>query len=249
MPLFQILSQDGDEITQFSSEEFTPGTPITVGRSSTCSVCMKNSPGLSRSVGRVHFSLVEKGMDWWLHGELNTKVYRGAEQVFESKLRDGDRFRFGGYFLCVGTDAGTTPYKLFYQTTVGHINSVPLWQGKNWVGRSSKNTIPLEDVSGCSRRHVCLTVARNSIIIEDLKSSNGTRVGGTKIAKPTDLSPGQEFKAGKTKMWVDFDANAAQHLRRNTLWHDKYFRLFMLLLIIVILVWLKNLLFRGGAPN
>jgi pSer/pThr/pTyr-binding forkhead associated (FHA) protein len=146
----------------------------------------------------------------------------------------------------MGEDAGPSPYSLFYETNVGQIRSEPLWRGKNWVGTSSKNTIKIEDGRSCSRRHASVTVDKNSFIVQDLGSTNGTRVNGKKITGPTPVPSGEVFMAGKVKLWIDLNANAEKHLLRNTLLNDKYFRLFLLLVVIIVLMVLRSC-FRGGG--
>src|SRR5260221_12557091 len=47
-----------------------------------------------------------------------------------------------------------------------------------------------------SRRHARLTVKTDHLLIEDLGSSNGTSVGGQKIADKKRLWPGQKGQVG-----------------------------------------------------
>ncbi len=55
---------------------------------------------------------------------------------------------------------------------------------------------------GASRRHARLTVGERGVTIEDLGSTNGTRVGGELITGPTPLAPGELALIGQTEIIV-----------------------------------------------
>lgn len=61
-------------------------------------------------------------------------------------------------------------------------------------GRAADNDIVLEDKS-VSRYHAILTVMPDQVILEDLKSRNGTSVGGAKI-KRAELKDGDQIHIG-----------------------------------------------------
>ncbi len=67
--------------------------------------------------------------------------------------------------------------------------------GKNFIGRSSENEIVLDD-SSISRRHAVIEVAENGATIADLKSRNGTKVHGQKIADAVPLEHDTRIKIG-----------------------------------------------------
>ncbi len=64
------------------------------------------------------------------------------------------------------------------------------------IGRSSE-AVPLND-NAMSRRHAELTPDDGVWYIRDLESQNGTFVNGSKIAKRTQLIPGDQVRAGQT---------------------------------------------------
>ena len=142
MPLFLIYNSDGEEIRRVSTDELGDADSVTVGRSSTCTVSLKNCPGVDRRVGSHHFSLVRRRNAWWIVDAQSSGIYKDSSQFGEAILQEGDRIQFGSCFLAVGEGAGPSGYELFYATNVGHVICKPLWFGKNWVGKSSKNTIP-----------------------------------------------------------------------------------------------------------
>lgn len=68
--------------------------------------------------------------------------------------------------------------------------------GEYVLGRDPGCDVVL-DSSKVSRRHARLTLNFSEWLIEDLGSSNGTRVAGARIAEPTLLFPRQELRLGK----------------------------------------------------
>jgi len=54
---------------------------------------------------------------------------------------------------------------------------IPLHRGRHVIGRCEESDIPLDDPN-LSRRHLCLWVDLHSIEIQDLGSTNGTRLDG-----------------------------------------------------------------------
>jgi hypothetical protein len=71
--------------------------------------------------------------------------------------------------------------------------SIPLPDGETIVGRDTTGT---PDVS---RRHARITIDAQRATIEDLGSKNGTFVGTTRIASPTELRDGDEVVLGRTR--------------------------------------------------
>ena len=70
-------------------------------------------------------------------------------------------------------------------------------------------------------------------------------VDNVRIKEPTRVKPGAKFRLGKGTAWVDMNDNAGFYLKSNTLLKDKYFRLLVGLVIIVVLITLKNAYFGG----
>lgn len=245
MPVFRIFSFEGDELTRYSTDEHPKVTVIEVGRSSVCHLCLKSFPA-ARLVGRHHLSLVKRPEGWWVMDGGSTGIAKHGERITESLLVDGDRIRFGLCFLIVGESVQVSGYDLFYETEVGEVRCSALWPGKNVIGKSSKSTITIQDGRGCSRRHAVINVIGSSVGLEDLGSSNGTRVKGRKVRGQTTLEIGERFELGKVRAWVDRSVSASGYLSHNSWRTDKYFRLFVLLVIILVLKALKTTLFSGN---
>lgn len=75
------------------------------------------------------------------------------------------------------------------------------------VGREDAGlTIEDEEIS---RRHATIRLRDGSLEIEDLGSTNGTHVNGSRISEPTRLSGGDSVKLGKTVLEVEAARAAA----------------------------------------
>jgi len=243
MPVCRIFSVEGEVVREFSTEELGKTAGVTVGRSGVCDVSLKNHPGVDNTVGRVHFMLDRRGTRWWLVDARSTGITKGGERVEEAPLNDGDVFRFGSCTMAVGEKTSDSGLDFFYETNVGHVERAALWDGENTVGTSPKCAITVHDGPTCSRQHACIRVKGSVVTIEDLGSYNGTRVGGKKVGKAVPVTPGDVFYLGKVKAWIDRNTAAAEYLKRNTIWTDKYFRLFLLLVVVIVLKSLKSLFF------
>jgi DNA-binding winged helix-turn-helix (wHTH) protein len=73
--------------------------------------------------------------------------------------------------------------------------SLPLTDGEHIAGRDAECSLVI-DATTVSRRHARITVVSGTATIEDLGSTNGTHVNGTRISAPTRLAPGIELALG-----------------------------------------------------
>ena len=73
--------------------------------------------------------------------------------------------------------------------------SLPLTDGEHIAGRDAECSLVIDGTT-VSRRHARITVAHGAATVEDLDSTNGTHVNGTRISAPTRLAPGDEFALG-----------------------------------------------------
>ena len=86
--------------------------------------------------------------------------------------------------------------------------SLPLVDGEHVAGRDAECSLVIDGTT-VSRRHARLTVAHASVTIEDLDSTNGTHVNGTRISAPTRLVPGDEFALGSEVLRVRMRSSSA----------------------------------------
>src|SRR6184192_2999302 len=77
----------------------------------------------------------------------------------------------------------------------------PLSDGEHLAGRDAECSLVI-DASTVSRRHARITVVSGKANIEDLDSTNGTHVNGTRISGPMRLSPGDELSLGSEVLQV-----------------------------------------------
>ena len=100
----------------------------------------------------------------------------------------------------------------------------PLTDGEHIAGRGAECSLVIDGTT-VSRRHARMTVSHGVARIEDLDSTNGTHVNGTRISTPTRLAAGDEFALGSevlrlrlrnssaATVKVDHDSDASDKLR------------------------------------
>jgi DNA-binding winged helix-turn-helix (wHTH) protein len=79
--------------------------------------------------------------------------------------------------------------------------SLLLTDGEHLAGRDTECALMI-DASTVSRRHARITVVSGTATVEDLDSTNGTHVNGTRISGATLLSPGDELSLGSEVLQV-----------------------------------------------
>ena len=107
-----------------------------------------------------------------------------------------------GYAFCaeVSTAPGGEPSPARTEL-IWKRQSLPLTDGEHYAGRDPDCALVI-DASTVSRRHARILVADGQATIEDLASTNGTCVNGTRIAQPTALPPGSEVLLGSELLRV-----------------------------------------------
>jgi DNA-binding winged helix-turn-helix (wHTH) protein len=79
--------------------------------------------------------------------------------------------------------------------------SFALTDGEHLAGRDAECSLVI-DAGSVSRRHARITVVAGAATIEDLDSTNGTHVNGTRISGLTPLGPGDEVSLGSEALQV-----------------------------------------------
>jgi DNA-binding winged helix-turn-helix (wHTH) protein len=96
--------------------------------------------------------------------------------------------------------------------------SLQLVEGENIVGRDPRCTVWI-DASGVSRRHARIIVSGAQARIEDLGSSNGTFIRGTRITSSHPLADGDRIELGSTAVtfreWSDDRPPKTERIKRN----------------------------------
>jgi FHA domain len=68
------------------------------------------------------------------------------------------------------------------------------------VGRGVQNDVPLPDDDFASARHARFEPRRDGVWVEDVGSTNGTYVNGSRLGKPYRLRPGDIVRIGQTDL-------------------------------------------------
>jgi pSer/pThr/pTyr-binding forkhead associated (FHA) protein len=68
------------------------------------------------------------------------------------------------------------------------------------LGRSSENDLVLDADDFASVQHARIEPRRDGVWVEDLDSTNGTFVNGTKLTRPQKLTPGDVIRVGETDL-------------------------------------------------
>jgi pSer/pThr/pTyr-binding forkhead associated (FHA) protein len=75
----------------------------------------------------------------------------------------------------------------------------PLTEGDNVLGRGDDCEVSLK-LASISRRHAMITVDGTRITLRDLRSKNGTFVGGQRIDATVNLHDGDEIRLGSVAL-------------------------------------------------
>jgi hypothetical protein len=90
----------------------------------------------------------------------------------------------------------------------GKSSRVPIGERPLFLGRDPTNDVALTDDT-VSNRHASLFVRDGRVWLEDLKSTNGTKVNGKRVADPVELKPGDDIELGRrTRLSLVGDAMA-----------------------------------------
>jgi pSer/pThr/pTyr-binding forkhead associated (FHA) protein len=85
-------------------------------------------------------------------------------------------------------------------------NSVELPLGETVVGRDVGCRLRFNDPA-VSRRHLRFIRRANEVFVEDLKSSNGTRLNGRPVMSPTRLDDGDAIMVGGRTLFIRINGN------------------------------------------
>jgi len=94
------------------------------------------------------------------------------------------------------------PLRVRVTNSVDEGRSFALESGELIIGREEGSAIQLQD-SGVSHNHALLRVHGENVTIEDLRSTNGTKVNGAAIDGQTDLGPGDQIDVGGVQLVVE----------------------------------------------
>src|SRR5262245_11587477 len=106
---------------------------------------------------------------------------------------------YGYAFSGEGREVRRTEAAGFFCRVIGPDAQAPLADGENILGRGPDSVIWIDDDT-VSRRHAKIRVEKESAILEDLGSHNGTFLGGRRLDAPATLCDGDEIWLGSFRM-------------------------------------------------
>ena len=199
MPICTIYNSCGEVMRDFDTDAPHMAGPITVGRSSQCTISLKGD--VDRKVGRIHFSLQAENHIWTLTNCSSTLLYRNQQGVTHTRINEGDIIRFGHIFLAFGEKAGPSSYELAYVNEEGYQERRVLWPGRNTIGASSDSTICIKEM-GLSRSHAQITVDPQEMLLEDLGSAHGAFLDDTRVKGTVRFKHGAVLRLGRAHCHV-----------------------------------------------
>jgi pSer/pThr/pTyr-binding forkhead associated (FHA) protein len=78
------------------------------------------------------------------------------------------------------------------------LNSAPVT-----LGRGGQNDLVLDGDEFASARHARIEVRRDGVWVQDLDSTNGTYVNGSRVVGAQRLDPGDVLRVGETDLVVE----------------------------------------------
>jgi DNA-binding winged helix-turn-helix (wHTH) protein len=134
-----------------------------------------------------------------------TRLVSELRGVLGDRPRDSQMIRTvykTGYAFCADVTciptvgAGVATTELVWKK-----QSLLLTDGEHIAGRDPECSFVI-DATTVSRRHARITVVSGTVTIEDLDSTNGTHVNGTRISLATRVIPGSELALGSEVLQV-----------------------------------------------
>jgi hypothetical protein len=101
-----------------------------------------------------------------------------------------------GYAFCADvTSRAAVAHSAAAISLLWHDQRLLLFEGENIAGRGPECSLVI-DAQTVSRRHARITIFRGAATIEDLGSTNGTHVNGSRICSLTPIADGDEIALG-----------------------------------------------------
>jgi DNA-binding winged helix-turn-helix (wHTH) protein len=133
---------------------------------------------------------VEQGNLHNLVSEIRSAIGDGAREIIRTVHRFGYSF--------IGTKMTSDPIRF---SVISGEEEIPLQEGANDIGRDAACAVVI-NAPDVSRRHARLTLAGNTITLEDLGSKNGTFIGKTAVTKASEVSDEDDIVIGRTHIRI-----------------------------------------------
>jgi pSer/pThr/pTyr-binding forkhead associated (FHA) protein len=175
----------------------------TIGRSAACDIQLDDDHLLNIHA-HLHFNNEENALVLIPEGSGMVTINR-EQLTARTRLTNGDTLGFGAYHLMVvdsRTEQAQTgeAWSLFNEAEDLPVNEFSV-SSAAIIGRGHKCDIHIDKGNRLSRRHAKLSVIEGEFIVEDLGSSNGTFVNGSRVEK-TSLKHDDEVSFAEIKFRV-----------------------------------------------
>lgn len=194
MPQLRISGPDGNE--QWLDLE---GDDFILGRDPNVPIPLQD-----RKVSRKHARIYRRGDEFFIEdlGSANGVLMNGRPIRKPICLVNGTEMEIGPFLLTFAADPDQGTALAFSLLGLngpveGQVYQLP--QADIFIGRGDDSDIAIPDGS-ISRKHAVLEVGVDSLMVEDLGSSNGTFVNGTRVAREP-LEDGDQLRFGS----IDFE--------------------------------------------
>jgi pSer/pThr/pTyr-binding forkhead associated (FHA) protein len=178
------------------------GQELRLGRAEPGDGNLGEDPELSRRHASLR-RLNGGGVEIEDHGSRNGTFVNGERVATTARLEPGDEISVGGSVLRltgVGGEAVPRPERRpALRVVAGWAPGAMIQIGGEpvVVGRGAAGAAALGDDAGIAEEHVKLTPLEGGrLLVEDLGSERGTSVGGSRIAAPTIIAPGDRIEIG-----------------------------------------------------
>ena len=179
MPVCTIFNTFGNVLKSFDTHDY--GRTITIGRSEECDICLLGIT--DNTVSRRQLVLKKSGSIWNLENVGHATLFKNGEEMESAETKEGDVFRFSGYFLCMGPKTGPSKYELAWTfDTENRQKRGVLWPGVNIIGSSKENEITIRNEE-ISRHHGKVTVEGDQVFYEKAHDSCRVSINGRSIGK------------------------------------------------------------------
>jgi DNA-binding winged helix-turn-helix (wHTH) protein len=134
-----------------------------------------------------------------LIAEIRRALHDPASSPIFVRTVYGFGYRFMGEVAVDRLPAPGEAYRTTFHLLTGQ-GGKTLQEGANVIGRAPDATIQLNSPS-VSRYHARIVVSDEAVTLEDLASSNGTYLNGTRVTSTVVLSDGNEIRLGGFLFW------------------------------------------------
>jgi len=177
MPICRIYNSNGAELLHFNPTSSSEKHHWSIGRSSSCDVCLKLLA--ETSVSRQHFTMDWDGDAWVIRDTSRAGLVYNGQHITEMRLENGMVFRFGTLFVGIGDKAVPSKYRLSWGRTSAQ--SGVLWHGINEIGASHDNTVMIRE-GDVARKHCLIRVADDGeLFLTNISSLVNTEINGVQV--------------------------------------------------------------------